>query len=436
MTTLTPRRAPAPRRSRTAPAAGPHRASSARTARLAGWDSPVTSYYLIGGVAAVLLCLGLVMVLSSSTIDSMARTGSPFTGFLTQLQYAVIGVPLALVAARLPVVFFRRTAWFAMMGAAAMQLLVFTPLAVGEGGNNAWVELAPNVTFQPSEFAKLGLALWLGAVLAAKRSLLARWGHVIFPALVVSGAVLALVLVTNDLGTALVLVALVGGALWVAGVPMRMFAAAGLAVAAVVAFLAATSPNRVARIMALFGSTPLDPQGLGYQSRLAQQALGTGGIGGVGLGASREKWWGLPAAHNDFILAVIGEELGLLGTLLVLALFALLAVGVTRIIRRHPDPFVKITTGAIGAWILAQALVNIGVVIGVLPVIGIPLPLVSAGGSSLIVTLVALGILLAFARSEPGARVALEARRGTVRRGFAVLTSGMRHTGRATRASR
>ena len=178
--------------------------------------------------------------------------------------------------------------------------------------------------------------------------------------------------------------------------------------------------------MSFLGLAEADPSGAGFQTRHGLWGLGTGGLSGVGLGASREKWSYLPEAHNDFIFAIIGEELGLLGTLLVLALFGGLALGMFRIVRRHTDPFVQIATAAVATWILAQALVNIGVVIGLLPVIGVPLPLVSAGGSAMISTLIAIGVLLAFARSEPGAAQALATRRGVVRRSLAVVGRGRR----------
>ena len=390
-------------------------------ARIAAWSSPATSYYLIGGATILLLLLGLVMVLSSSTVYSLRDTDSPFTGFLNQAKFALVALPIAFGISRLRVSVFRRLAWVGMAGAGALQLLLLVPsLRLSKGGNASWIVLGGQ-NLQPSEFAKLGLAIWLGAVLAAKGPLLRQWSHVLFPAVVVAGGFLGLVLYGNDVGTALILIVLIGGALWVAGVPTAMFAVAGTGVTAVVFFLVYFSPNRRGRIADFLGMGEADPMGVGLQPRHALQGLGTGGISGVGLGASREKWLWLPEAHNDFIFAIIGEELGLLGTLLVLALFTALAIGLTRVIRRHPDPFVKITTAAIGTWIIGQALVNIGVVIGLVPVIGVPLPLVSAGGSALVTTLAALGVVLAFARSEPGAADALVARRGTVRKSLAVI---------------
>ncbi|WP_330998313.1 putative lipid II flippase FtsW [Georgenia wutianyii] len=381
----------------------------------------VLSYYLVGGAVLLLLAIGVVMVLSASSITSIRETGSPWGHFLNQATFALIGLPLMVVASRIPVAWYRKLAWPALGVGLLLQALIFTPLARGAKGNTNWI-LIPGTgqTVQPSEFLKLALAVWLGLVLARKAHLLHRWQHVLVPGLVVAAVAIGLVLVGRDLGTALVVAAVVAGAMFVAGVPMRWFGIAAVAGAAVVSFLVIASPNRIQRVMAVFGGD-CDESGACYQTLHGLYGLGTGGISGVGLGASREKWAYLPEAHNDFIFAIIGEELGLLGTLLVLGLFTVLALGLLRIVRRHPDPFVKITTGAIAAWILGQALINIGVVIGLLPVIGVPLPLVSAGGSALIATLLAMGVVLAFARDEPGAAAGLRARRGAVRRSLAVV---------------
>lgn len=391
----------------------------------AAWQSPVASYYLIGGVSLLLLALGLIMVLSSSSIYSLASSegASAFSDFLSQALYALIAVPVAFGLSRLPVRAYRSLAWVGMLATLAFQALVFTPLARAEGGNANWVHLAPGVTVQPSEFAKLGLAIWLGAVLAAKGQLLEKWRHIFFPGLLVAGIFVGSVLYTNDLGTALIYVALIAGALWVAGVPASKFLAGGCVAAALVGFLVFFSENRTQRVLHFLGlSDEGGPAGAGYQVLHALRGLGTGGLSGVGLGASKEKWLWLPAGDNDFIFAVIGEELGFLGCLFVMALFLALAVGMCRVILRHPDPFVKIATAGIACWILGQAVINIGVAIGALPVIGLPLPLVSKGGSSLVATIGALGVVLAFARDEPGAKKALAARRGSMRRSLAVIS--------------
>ncbi|HEY0218095.1 MAG TPA: FtsW/RodA/SpoVE family cell cycle protein, partial [Cellulomonas sp.] len=262
--------------------------------------------------------------------------------------------------------------------------------------------------------------IWLGAVLARKRPLLRDWRHAAVPALPVAALSVGIVLIGHDLGTAMVMMLLVAGALWVAGVPMRIFVVASVAAAGGAALLAINSDNRVARIVDWFGADCDALDGC-YQTTHGLQALATGGWGGLGLGQSREKWSYLPMAHNDFIFAIIGEELGLIGTLLVLALFALLAFAMFRVIARHPDPFVQVTTAGIAAWVIGQALVNTGVVIGLVPVIGVPLPLVSAGGSALIMTMAAMGVVISFARAEPGAAEALAARPGVVRRSLAVI---------------
>jgi cell division protein FtsW len=392
--------------------------------RTAAWASPTTSYYLIGGAGLLLLLLGLVMVLSASMVDSLNKSGgaTPFTDFFDQLMFAGIGLPLALVASRFKPEWFRKLAWLILAGALAMQALLFVPsLAIEVGGNTNWVQLPGIGTFQPSEFAKLGLAVWLGAVLATKGDLLRQWRHALVPGVLVAGGFLGLVLYGHDLGTALIIMALVAGALWVAGVPASLFVLLGSFAAAAAGFLVFSSRNRRERIQQFLGMSDDGSSVDTFQVDRALEALGSGGLSGVGLGASRIKWRGLPAAQDDYIFAIIGEELGLLGTLLVILLFVALAIGITRVVKRHPDRFVKITAGALGAWIVGQAFVNIGVVIGVLPVIGVPLPLLSAGGSSLITTLIALGVLLSFARTEPGAKQAFAARRGSMRRSLAVL---------------
>jgi cell division protein FtsW len=390
-----------------------------RRSRLGQWNSAVTSYYVLVGASMLLLVLGLVMVLSSSSVESLAAGDSPYTVFLGQAKYALMGLPLMWVASRLPVRFYQRFAWPILIAGLALQLLVFTPLGRGQGGNLGWIYIA-GFSGQPSEALKLALAIWLGVVLARKRPLFADWKHAVVPALPGAALAIGLVMLGKDLGTVLVMLILVTGALYVGAVPMRVLAGVGAVAVGGVAVAAVASTNRVARILEFFSSES-DGSGLGYQTKHGIQALATGGWAGLGLGQSREKWSYLPEAHNDFIFAIIGEELGLIGTLLVLALIGVLAFAMIRVIARHPDPFAQIVTGAITAWIVGQALVNMGVVVGLLPVIGVPLPLVSAGGSALITTLVGIGVVISFARTEPGAAEALAARPSVVRRSLAVI---------------
>ncbi len=383
-------------------------------------DTPATSFYLLAATTGVLVVLGLVMVLSSSSVESMEAGQSPYAQFTSQLVFAVLGVPLAWAASRVPVHVWKALAWPAV-GLAALLLLATFAVGSTVGGNQNWIRIG-SFSLQPSEFAKLAVAVWLGAVLARKAPLLRDWKHVAVPVVPVAGGVLGLVLLGRDLGTGLIFMMIIAAALWVAGVPTRILAwpAAGLVVVA--GLLVVTSRNRMGRI-ADFLSGDCDPQGGCYQSAHGLAALAGGGVTGLGLGSSREKWSYLPEAHNDFIFSIIGEELGLLGTLLVLLLFGALAVGLMRVIRRHPDPFAKVVTAGVMAWVVGQAMVNMGVVLGLVPVIGVPLPLVSSGGSALVATLLAMGVVLSFARTEPGAAELLATRAGVVRRSLVVAAS-------------
>lgn len=211
---------------------------------------------------------------------------------------------------------------------------------------------------------------------------------------------------------------------------MRLFLFGALAAVAGVVYMVQSSANRMGRIDTWLG-TCAETTDACYQKVHATYALADGGWWGVGLGASREKWSWLPEAHNDFIFAIIGEELGLPGTLVVIALYLGIAFAGYRIIVSTDDFFVRVASAGIMVWIVGQALINIGSVTGLLPIIGVPLPLVSAGGSALVTTLAALGVLLSFARNEPECRAALAARPGLVQRSLAVLPSAQRRNGRS-----
>jgi cell division protein FtsW len=385
-------------------------------------DTPLTSYYLVLGATMALVVIGLVMVLSSSSVESYVDTGSPYAVFLRQAMFAALGLPLMVVAARLRPATWQALAWPMMVAALVGQLLVFTPLGVDVNGNRNWLEVA-GMRMQPSEAAKLALVVWGASVLTRKRALLDQPKHALVPVVPGAGLMLFLVLLGHDLGTSLVLMALVAAVLYVAGAPLRVFAAAAAIASLAVFVLVTGSATRMNRIAVWGGgcSSEQDYLDTCWQSVHGQWALASGGWWGVGLGASREKWGLLPEAHNDFIFAVIGEELGLTGTLVVLALFAALGVGLYRIVARTDDLFVKIATGGVLAWVLGQAVVNIGAVLGMLPVVGVPLPLVSNGGSALVMTMTALGMVIGFARREPGASEALATRASLVQRSLAVL---------------
>ena len=389
-------------------------------------ESPVTTYYLLVGATALLVVIGLVMVLSASSVTSYKETHSSYTVFLNQLRFAVIGVVGAVVASRQPLRRWRRAAPFLLIGATLLQATVFSPLGVSVLGNRNWIRIG-GMQLQPSEFAKIALILFGATVLSSKRRRLGEFKHAVVPLVFPASLLLiGLVLAGHDLGTGMVLLAIVAGMLFAAGVPARMFALAGGGAALLTLVMVVTSANRMRRISSWIGGGCTDPNGACWQTIHGQYALADGGWWGVGLGASREKWQWLPEAHNDFIFAIIGEELGLPGTLVVIGLFAVIAVACYRLVLRSDDFFTRVATAGVMVWILGQAVINIGAVIGLLPVIGVPLPLVSSGGSALVTTLFALGMLVSFARNEPGCREALAARPGVVRRSLAVVPLGRR----------
>ncbi|PPK95236.1 cell division protein FtsW [Kineococcus xinjiangensis] len=387
-------------------------------------DSPLATHYVVLATTALLVVIGLVMVLSSSSVKSLADGKSVFAGFQNQALFAVVGVVALLVASRVGVQRWKRLALPLLVAGIGLQLLVFVPgIGVPVKGNLNWIRIGP-FTGQPSEALKLALVLSCALVLVRKQHQLHEWRHLVLALLPTAATTVGLVLLGRDLGTAMVMMMIVAGMLWVAGVPLRFFALAGTAGAAIAVLLIAVSDNRRRRVAQWLDGTPVqgaDLQGYAWQPVHGQYALASGGWWGVGLGASREKWQWLPEADNDYIFAIIGEELGLPGTLVVLLLFAVLGLACLRLARRSEDMFVKLATAGIMTWILGQAMVNIGVVLDLLPVIGVPLPLISRGGSALVMVLAAIGVLLAFARSEPGAAEALRTRPSVVRRSLAVL---------------
>jgi len=372
------------------------------------------NYFLLLGVTLFLVGLGLVMVLSSSSVESYEAGDGYFGLFWRQATFAMIGVPLMLIVSRFPAKFWKKWAWVFLVVAMGLQLLVFTPLGYEIGGNRNWIEIG-GFTAQPSEAVKLALVVWLGLVLTVKQPRLLEWKHALIPVIPFAGLSIGLVLLGGDLGTVVIMALIVFSALYFAGVRLRYIAIPVVAGAVLFLIMAITSANRMQRIMAFFGDGKGDYENADWQSTHGTWALANGGLWGVGLGNSRAKYGWLPAISNDFIFAAIGEELGLIGAVLVLGLFVFLAVMFIRVIRSSDDSFVRITTGAVMAWIIGQALVNIGVVLGVLPVLGVPLPLLSSGGTALLTTLVAIGIILSFAR-ERGRTGAPQPRRPAVRR--------------------
>jgi cell division protein FtsW len=401
MTTTSPRRTPRARPSQ--PAAEAPRPAAAVVAVQRIFSAETPEYFMLLGTTLFLVVFGLVMVLSSSSIESYVTNDKDFFATATrQGLYALIGVPVMLIAARTPVSFWKRWAWAAVVGGVVLQLLVFSPLGYGYGGNQNWIRIG-SFTAQPSELIKLAFVVWLGWVLARKRDVLDDWRHVLLPIGPVVGVSIGLVLLGRDLGTALIMVSIVVGALFYAGVKLRYIVVTLMGAGVLGLIGLSVSSGRTDRIQAWLEGCADPSKALNecYQTVGGWQALAHGGVLGVGLGNSTAKWNWLPEAANDFIFAVIGEELGMFGAVLLLVLFVVLAIAFVRVIRMSDDPFAKVATSAALVWIVGQAFVNIAVVLGLLPVLGVPLPLVSAGGSSLITTLAAIGVVLSFARHRP-----------------------------------
>jgi cell division protein FtsW len=421
MAIVSPLRRPSRRVSGGASAAGARSAVSSRARRgragVSSWfsalqdalDRPLTAYYLLLGASALLLTIGLIMVFSASSVYSFENYDhDSYAVVVKQLTWVAIGLPCAWVAGHLPQRWVRRLAWPGYFVSVAL-LLLTSLFGVTRNGNTNWLALGP-VQIQPSEIAKLALVLWAAHVYANKNRRLGNLHEVMMPVVPGLLAATGLVIFGHDLGTALVLFAILLGMLWVVGAPARMFVMSFLVISVFAGALAATDPERLTRITH-FTDPMRDYMKAGWQPAHGLFALSTGGLFGQGIGASQQKWGNLPEAHTDYIFAVLGEELGLVGTLLVIGLFLTIAYAAIRVARRTKDPFVRYMTFGIVVWIIGQMMINVGMVLALLPVIGIPLPLVSYGGSALVPSLVALGMLVGFARREPEAARALAQRK-------------------------
>jgi cell division protein FtsW len=382
--------------------------------RIGAWrallDRPLTSYYLVLGLTMLLLGLGLVMVLSTASVIDLSAGLSPYSDFKKQLLGAAIGLPLMWIAARSSPRLFRAFA-YPLLAVAIVGLILTLIRGVGvtQNGASRWIAIGGQ-QIQPSEIAKLALVIWGADLLARKDKLgqLTDWRHMLVPLMPGTAILCLLVMTGDDLGTTFILLVIFLALLWVIGTPGRVFGGMLVLAGLAIAFMMVSSKYRLDRILG-FVNPQGGPTGPYMQSIQGKYALGSGGVTGVGLGASGEKWGWVPESTSDYIFAILGEELGLIGTLCVTFLYGLLAFAGLRIARRVSDLFCRLAATGITAWIVMQAVVNIGVVIGVLPITGVPLPLVSAGLSSLLVTLIALGMLMSFARLEPGAQEALAA---------------------------
>ena len=371
----------------------------ARSTAKAGSGAGTRTYYLMTSITLVLLGFGLVMILSASSVSSYTQYGSSFLFFQRQVVWAVVGVAGMLVASRIDYHRWRGLGWLVLLATIAGLILVLHPaFGVRVGGSSRWLGVG-SMRVQPSEIAKLALLLVAADVAVRKNGRMTTLREVVLPLGVLVALVSGLILLQPDLGTALIAVAIVFVVVFVAGVPLPLIGGLGLLGGVSALAMALTKPYRRARIFA-FLNPFADPLNSGYHGLQSLIALGSGGFFGVGLGASRQKWLYVPNAHTDFIFAILGEELGLVGTMIVIGLFVGFAYLGVRTARRAPDAFGRLVAIGVTTWIVGQAIVNMGAVTGLLPITGVPLPLVSFGGSALLVSLIAIGILANIARQE------------------------------------
>jgi len=368
---------------------------------------PVVNFYGVALPTILISILGLVMVFSASSVKALQDSGSSVAIVGRQALLFLVGLAIALFLFRAPFAFLKRMSTLSLVLSLIALALPQLPVIGKEvNGNVNWISIA-GFTMQPSEFAKLGMILWLAGVLARHEELKERQVPMSPSALaaqVLPGiiAMIALILVGKDLGTALVFAAIAAGVLFVAGIQIRWFVATIAALTLMAVVLILTQSNRIYRIKAL-----LDPfskehyQNAGWQPAHSIMGLASGGIFGSGLGAGKQKWGNLAEAHTDFIFAVVGEEMGLLGTLTLLGLFAFLLLSIFKIALRSQTLLERFFVSGVALWFAIQIVVNIGSVTGLIPVIGVTLPLVSYGGSSLIATLAALGLVLGVAMRDP-----------------------------------
>lgn len=359
------------------------------------WDVPVMLLVTTLGLAI----FGCIMVLSASSVTMISQGQSPFSQVSSQIMFLVLGVLAMAGITRIPVgVYHKKFVVYAMLATALVMQLAVVVVGVEVNGNRNWLKLPGVGQIQPSEFSKLAIIMWLAWVYSRHGDISRSIWRTLFPSIYGVGALVLLIMLGGDMGTAMVYGFIFVGMMWLAGASRSSLLKIGGAFAVLALVGVLSSANRVARIFGIWGSCT---NANCDQANSGEVALTTGGFLGVGLGQSRQKYNYLAEAHNDYIFAIIGEELGLLGTLAVLLLYVGLVYCAVRIMLRTTDPLVRLATGGIMIWLTSQAIINMGMVSRILPVIGVPLPFVSYGGSSLLSSLFAAGLLLAFARQTP-----------------------------------
>ncbi|WP_245818524.1 putative lipid II flippase FtsW [Haloechinothrix alba] len=375
-----------------------------RTVLTAWLSRPLASFHLVLALSGLLTVIGIVMVLSASSPTSGAG-GHVYELFGRHVMYVGVGAVVFWVGLRVRLRLIRQMAPVLLLLSVGMLALVLSPMGTVAFGAQRSFAFGP-VSVQPVEIAKLALALWGAHILVSKSTLLHQWRHLLVPLVPVALVMFALVIAQPDLGSTVSLGVVLLALLWFAGAPKRLFAIVAGAAVLGVAVLAVVAPYRLARVMS-FLNPDADPQGTGWQATQAMFALADGGLFGAGLGQGASKWQYLPNVHHDFIFALIGEELGLIGAAVVIGLYAAVAIVGLRVAARNLDPWIRIVAGTLTVWIVGQAGINIGYVVGLLPITGIPLPMISYGGTSLVATMFVFGVLANCARHEPEAVAAL-----------------------------
>jgi cell division protein FtsW len=365
-------------------------------------DKPYASVQLLLLAAGGLLGFGVLMAVSTTIAASHdSGGGSIWAQMVKEIEFIAVGLPIFWFAMRSSPRLLRMLVYPMVAIALVSLLAVLVPgIGVGVYGARRWIDLGP-LQLQPSEFAKVAMLLWGADLLARKQQYgtLTRARHLFVPLLPGFALVAGLIMLEPDLGTTCCFMLILLGLLWMVGMPLRYFAVVLSLVAGAVGLMAVTASYRFARLTSFLDPFK-DAKGSGYHAVEGLYALASGGIFGVGLGQGTSKYGWVPNANSDYVFAIIGEELGLIGCVAVLALFALLAYAGLRVTRRNADPFVRLVSGGATVWLCGQAVINIGYVTGLLPVTGIPLPFISAGGTSLLVTCFVLGMLVSFARHE------------------------------------
>ena len=369
-------------------------------ARANFFTKPVNLYYMLLVSTLSLSLLGVIMVFSASSIHSLESKGSAYAIVLRQIIFLMLSIPMAWVLSRFSLARWKVIAQFSVMLSIGM-LAIVQVIGKSVNGNHNWISLG-FIDIQPSEVAKFLMILWAGFILAKREGSSAVSVNVITQIAPAFTVCLFLVLYGQDLGTASVFAFILAGLLWVSGVRLGVFASViGVGFAGIAALII-SAPYRLLRF-----SVFLDPfaagqyKNVGWQPAHSLLGIASGGLFGVGLGASRQKWGNLAEAHTDFIFSVIGEELGLFGTLATLALLCILLFAIFKIALRAKDPMVRYVSSGIGCWIAIQTILNVGSALSVLPVVGVTLPLVSYGGSALVATYMGIGFVIGAARRDP-----------------------------------